>query len=345
MTVILLNYYNNNKLSSKIAGFDLDWTIIKTKSGNVFPTSKNDWQFLFEEIPEKLKSLSDYTIVIFSNQMGISKGKVKKEDILYKIGKIYDKLQIPFIFSASTEDDINRKPRTGMFTQVQMLIDKPIDKENSFYVGDMAGRKNDKEDTDRKFALNLGIKFYTPEEYFLNNSPENFKLGGYLLDYNVKKETKIKLTNEKELILLCGYPGSGKSTLAKKLINNSPNYKFYSRDLNGAKYIKLIESSMKEKEPVIVEGLFATNKSRNQILDLANKFGYKKRLIQLDVPMEFAYHLNIWRSFVSLTKKIPILVYKRYDKEYEQPIEDDWDSIETYKPKLLDADVNRIYLF
>ena len=42
----------------------------------------------------------------------------------------------------------------------------PINKKKSFYVGDMAGRKKDKSDSDFKFALNIKFKFYTPEEYF-----------------------------------------------------------------------------------------------------------------------------------------------------------------------------------
>ncbi len=38
-----------------------------------------------------------------------------------------------------------------------------LDKEQSFFVGDAAGRKGDFAGTDRKWALNVGIKFYTPE--------------------------------------------------------------------------------------------------------------------------------------------------------------------------------------
>jgi len=29
--------------SDKIAGFDMDWTLIRTKSGKTFPQNANDW--------------------------------------------------------------------------------------------------------------------------------------------------------------------------------------------------------------------------------------------------------------------------------------------------------------
>ena len=46
-----------------------------------------------------------------------------------------------------------------------------IDKEQSFFCGDAAGRKTkthkDFSDTDLKFALNVGVPFKTPEVMFL----------------------------------------------------------------------------------------------------------------------------------------------------------------------------------
>ena len=46
-------------------------------------------------------------------------------------------------------------------TDCPLIVDK--DKSSSYYIGDAAGRPNDHASTDRKFALNVGVQFYTPE--------------------------------------------------------------------------------------------------------------------------------------------------------------------------------------
>lgn len=53
-------------------------------------------------------------------------------------------------------------------------------KEQSFYVGDAAGRpaegkrKKDHSSADRLLAMNLGLQFFTPEEHFLGLKPTKF---------------------------------------------------------------------------------------------------------------------------------------------------------------------------
>ena len=90
---------------------------------------------------------------------------------------------------AATQRDQYRKPMLGMWNEVErifreegieigthsicalsgLLIFTPIlDKSVSFFVGDAAGRKYpggkaDFSSTDRKWAENIGLKFYTPE--------------------------------------------------------------------------------------------------------------------------------------------------------------------------------------
>lgn len=70
--------YTNPKLIDKIAAFDLDYTLIKTKSGNLFPKDENDWTWLYDNVPNILEELAKnkYNIVVFTNQKGISKGFV-----------------------------------------------------------------------------------------------------------------------------------------------------------------------------------------------------------------------------------------------------------------------------
>lgn len=59
-----------------------------------------------------------------------------------------------------------------------------IDKDNSFYVGDAAGRpknwapgkRKDHSLADRLLALNLGLQFHTPEEHFLGHKEAPYAL-------------------------------------------------------------------------------------------------------------------------------------------------------------------------
>ena len=139
-TIIYCNFYpTNQKYSTLLSSFDLDGTLIKTKSGKTFPKDQNDWILLFDSIKEKLKNITNTTIVIFSNQMGISKGHTTDKDIKSKIKDIQKELDIPFIFIASKEDDLFRKPRIGMYEFIENKLETTFDKKKSFYVGDMAG--------------------------------------------------------------------------------------------------------------------------------------------------------------------------------------------------------------
>ena len=45
--------------SNKIAAFDIDGTIIKTKTGNTFPSSKDDWKLWSVNVKAKLKEAHD----------------------------------------------------------------------------------------------------------------------------------------------------------------------------------------------------------------------------------------------------------------------------------------------
>ena len=137
---------SSSSSSSKIASFDMDGTIITTKSGRMpFKTPPDDWRFLYKNVPEKLKSLDcdGYQVVWFTNQGGIPHGNPPMESFQLKVQAIAEALgSVPVTVIASMQDDTSRKPCTGMW---QYFVEHEckcacVDLDQSFYVGDAAGR-------------------------------------------------------------------------------------------------------------------------------------------------------------------------------------------------------------
>jgi len=128
--------------SSKIAAFDIDNTIIETKSGKKFATGSTDWKFM-NKVAERLKSLEaeGFRIVFITNQLGISKGKPTKQEFKKKTEDIASNLNISFLLLAATAKDIYRKPCTGMWNHLLQENGVEVDMKESFYVGDAAGRE------------------------------------------------------------------------------------------------------------------------------------------------------------------------------------------------------------
>ena len=104
-----------------------------------------------------------------------------------KIEALFNTLDVPLTLYAACANDNYRKPRTAMWkllTEEYNKNNKMVEREYSYLVGDAAGRVKDHSDSDRHFCMNVGIGFYTPEEFFLNESPEhmghNFDPSWYL---------------------------------------------------------------------------------------------------------------------------------------------------------------------
>ncbi|KAL7075894.1 hypothetical protein ACQ4LE_004845 [Meloidogyne hapla] len=164
---------------SKIAGFDLDGTLIKTKSGRVFPLNNDDWQFWSRGTIGKLRRCHEdgFKLCIFTNQMGIQKKYVDANGFKIKIQNICTAIGVPTQVFVSIGTPNFRKPSTGMWDKLEESENGSIriERSESFFVGDAAGRinndnrsKSDHSCADREFAINLGLKFYTPEQFFFN---------------------------------------------------------------------------------------------------------------------------------------------------------------------------------
>ncbi|KAK1397064.1 Polynucleotide 3'-phosphatase ZDP [Heracleum sosnowskyi] len=179
-TIIFLEGGDGFHHSSKIAAFDFDQCLAKTSLRRVGPDA---WSLMYPSIPEKLQSLYNdgYKLVIFTNESNIDRWKNKRQIAVdSKIGRLNNfikKVGVPIqVFiacgigkSGNKAVDPFRKPEPGMWRIMEQQFNSgiPIDMDQSFYVGDAAGRPDDHSDADIKFAEAIGLKFYVPEDYFL----------------------------------------------------------------------------------------------------------------------------------------------------------------------------------
>lgn len=155
----LIYSINEPEYREKMASFDYDWTMVKPKGKRKFPKDKGDWEFLFKSVPTKLKEYytKGYMIVLFTNQSKAWK--------IEQIHNVIEQLEIPiYLVVAYSKHKRGYKPDKGMFTH--FIKDNTIDKDNSFFVGDALGREGDWADSDKQFAINIGIPYYSPEEIF-----------------------------------------------------------------------------------------------------------------------------------------------------------------------------------
>lgn len=153
-----LRYFNGlvftstNKDKSLFAIFDMDGTLIKTKSGKDFALNADDWEWLSPNVPDILADYSKkgYNIVIMTNQKGVSQGKTDLTELESKLGKIRTMLLergVSISVLMATENDHYRKPLTGMWDVLLEMSGfsdgKMVNCKDSFYCGDAAGRPKD----------------------------------------------------------------------------------------------------------------------------------------------------------------------------------------------------------
>jgi len=319
--------FNGNQNLSNCACFDLDWTLIKPKSGNVFPTDKNDWQFLFPNTLSKILQLqNNFKIIIFTNQPSIS------NDLLSKFNNIIQHFNHNVYFIVSITKSYYRKPNTGMWDFLnQYLINSnyQINKLNSFYCGDAAGRcknwkpntKKDFSNSDLCFAKNIDLQFYTPDYLFNQNNYNQFYIQNHI--YHPNQEFNIPINpneNIKNLIVLIGRPSSGKSLFANYL-KSSYNFKILNKDLLKTK--KKITSKflylLNQKENIVIDSQNVDRKSRHYFLDQAPN--YHKIAIFISTSHDKSRHLNKFRLQILKENAIhiPDVVYHLFNKKFEYP--------------------------
>ena len=328
----------------KIACFDLDYTLIKPKSGNKFPKNKEDWCWNYDSVPKILRNYYEnkYTIVIFTNQKNLK----NYIDFKYKLDMITEKLNIPINYFISTTNDKYRKPCNGMFIELENIYPCKIDIKASFYCGDACGRNTDFSDSDILFAHNIQLPFILPEVVFEQNVncilPElkSHPLLNYISNTEREKEILDIINNyllgKPTCIINIGIQGSGKSFFTHNLTNLCNTFNVLSNDILNSKsklqtqFKKLVNN----KANIIIDNTNPDFETRKYYVDILNTNDYFILYIWFDLPLDVSLYLNSYRTQI-LDKHIPMVAYNVYKKKFNTPsLEENIDEIIT---------INKVY--
>ncbi|XP_028139816.2 uncharacterized protein F21D5.5 [Diabrotica virgifera virgifera] len=334
---LLIYTPDNIQSQNKIAAFDIDGTIIKTQSGARFPKDFDDWAMLFSDIPSKLQKLynDNFKIVFFTNQSGIGKDPSKVKGFKRKIENILKKIALPIQVYIALGRSKYRKPITGMWDllKTQKNDNVKINMNQSFYVGDAAGREKnwapkkpkDHSSADRLFALNIGIKFYTPEEYFMKSRAMPFTMPEFDPRKTVTETLPTINYDTPNLIVMVGGPGSGKSQFCKSHIVPK-NYVHVNRDTLGSwqKCVKLVEESLQKKKNCVVDNTNVDKESRQRYIEVAKKFGVPCRCFVMNTTFEQSKHNNRFRELTDKSHlMVSEIIINNLRKNYQKPVKEE----------------------
>ncbi|TGZ80341.1 polynucleotide kinase 3'-phosphatase [Ascodesmis nigricans] len=325
----------------KVAGFDLDGTLIKTKSGNTHSKDTQDWQWWHPDIPTKIKGLykEGYHIVIFTNQAGLKEPSKKTAHYIKfkeKVNGILNELDIPLHLYAATSKDKYRKPRTGMWEEMMddlNLDHHSVDLESSYLVGDAAGREGDFSASDWHWALNIGIHFWTPEEFFLGETGREkvhpWSPAQHIADSEklTSSPTPFAPKKDQEIIVFVGSPGAGKSTFFHRYLEPK-GYVRVNQDLlkSRGKCITQTKKLLAEGMSVVVDNTNADVKTRAIWIELAEKHNLKPRCVYFATPPEICLHNDAVRAFSDKESfnpekrdPLPGIAFTSYKSRFEEP--------------------------
>ncbi|KAH7356726.1 polynucleotide kinase 3 phosphatase [Rhexocercosporidium sp. MPI-PUGE-AT-0058] len=352
----------------KIAAFDFDSTLIQTSSGKKFATDAKDWKWWHSSVPATLQKLYledgsenfitslkaachsllyRFRVVVVSNQGGISlkpdtkapgTSVSKLVSFKTKVSAVFGQLDIPISIYAATGKDMYRKPRTGMWTELLEdygIRPDDLDVENSIFVGDAGGREafngqpKDFSCSDRNFAHNVGIKFYTPEEYFLGEAPRPFTRTFDPSEYlGVSAEEAIepyKKKNPCDIVLFCGSPAAGKSTFYWK--NLEPlGYTRINQDIlkTREKCLKVAGEYLTDGKAVAIDNTNADPDVRKKWIDLATRHSVPIRCVLFTAGSQICEHNDAVRALNNTMNPekrtiLPGMAFRSFASRYKRP--------------------------
>ena len=212
--------------------------------------------------------------------------------------------------------------------------------DESFHVGDAAGRQAswkpgrsaDWSSVDHKFAINVSLKFFTPEEFFLRENALNYC---YDLGRNPKTITINGSTDDQSfiiedhfdnnfsviMILAVGSPASGKSSFYFRHFKNR-NFVHINRDTLKSiqKCQALVKFSLKNNQSVYIDNTNPSRESRETFISIAKEFNIPVKCLQFTTDEWLCKHLNIYRSITKKIDHVPTVAFNSFRSNYQPPV-------------------------
>jgi bifunctional polynucleotide phosphatase/kinase len=328
--------YKFSNISSRIACFDMDGTLIKTKSGKKFPINEDDWCWLTVTVPDRIKEINEnYSIIIMSNQSKFNNG------LKTKIENICSTLDIPLLVLVSTDYTKYRKPMPGFMDYLNNVYKDTIDIHNSFFVGDAMDNNFDHSNCDLYFALNTGLKFHFSHHFFKTDDKKQMNR---VVPSPIKpqlpiipKEQNIQDYDKYNIIILVGPPAVGKSYLSEELVASFGYVRLSQDDFSTKpKFLKEVAAKCRINAKIIIDNTNRNRTTREGIINhiIANwnpNMEHKIAVIEVNPSpsqREIAEYLNHYRCYTT-GKWIPSIVYNTYYKQYEDPRNDNLVNVDT----------------
>ena len=289
--------------TGNIAGFDLDWTLIRPIRG-VFSKNANDLAILpnRKSVLENLVN-TGFSIVIFTNQK--SSNDTEKLSNIQRITNFINLIKLPVLVLVSTADNIYRKPNIGMFTILNQMTKMTI--KSIFYCGDAAGRPQDFSDSDLIFAQNIGAKFYIPQDLF----PEIERISPSKSSASDNINT-LSLPSTKSLVIMMGMPGSNKTSFYERVLNPM-GYYHVNQDIlkTKAKVLSVAKNYMINGYNIVIDATNPQQSKRQEYYNLAKTYSYNVTVLY------FVQNGTDWNKL--RPKPVPDIAYSVYFKNLEEP--------------------------
>lgn len=192
------------------------------------------------------------------------------------------------------------------------------------------------------FAANVGVKFYTPEEFFLGAAPTNKWSWGSIDPRSLVSNAPIGPNGPngpnspngavaplpRELVLMVGCPASGKTTLSKRLAaaGGFTTVRVCNDEIgNKKKAQRLAVEAWRAGKSVVVDNTNPSLETRKEWIDLAKSVGVSTiRCIYVKTDRAVAQHLNVFRSLLPASSalsraRVPDVVYNIYFSQFKVP--------------------------